>query len=486
MKKDILQQMRTAVEKGTVIDDAGAISGLCGWNPVYDAGKLPDLAVRPADINELQGIVQRANESGINLTISSSRGLRSRNGTAAREDSVLIDLSQWKNIDIIDRRNRVCIIGPGVTFGELVSALAERGMTLPVPMGPRDGKSVLASIMDREPSTWPAAQWDAADPAASTEFIFGSGELFRTGAAGGPGTLEQQRASGGAQKSPLGPSQGDFHRVVQGSQGTMGIFTWIAVRCEIKPVMMKTFLVGADDPGIIIPFLYDIMSHGLGEQVFLINRTAALLLAGLDPGTPSNPALPRYICIQNICGFERLPRERVKYQEKDSRTLAAGRGLKLVDQAAGISGASLLEAAARTSGENGWRDRLGGRSLSVFFITTLDRINEFTNIFMRLASGIGIAEDTTGVYIQPVVQGHACHVEFIIPFDPVKQDLDALRRLEREAVQQLAAAGAFFSRPYGAAQETELSRNPAGYELLGKVKRIFDPNRVLNRGKWGL
>jgi FAD/FMN-containing dehydrogenase len=61
-----------------------------------------------------------------------------------------------------------------------------------------------------------------------------------------------------------------------------------------------------------------------------------------------------------------------------------------------------------------------------------------------------------------------------------------MRKLERDAVAKLAAAGAFFSRPYGSAAPVAFQRNHASYEVLKKVKGIFDPNRILNDGKWGL
>jgi hypothetical protein len=47
-------------------------------------------------------------------------------------------------------------------------------------------------------------------------------------------------------------------------------------------------------------------------------------------------------------------------------------------------------------------------------------------------------------------------------------------------------AGAFFSRPYGTAAELVWKQNPANYQLVKTIKGIFDPNRVLQNGKWNL
>ena len=61
-----------------------------------------------------------------------------------------------------------------------------------------------------------------------------------------------------------------------------------------------------------------------------------------------------------------------------------------------------------------------------------------------------------------------------------------MRTIEEECVEWLAKAGAFFSRPYGSAGNVVFKQDPLNYEVLKKIKGIFDPNRVLNSGKWGL
>ena len=258
------ERLRSVFREGAVSSDPQDIAASQVSNPIIDPAMKPSYIVRPSKVDELQELLRLANESGLNLTVASSAGNHSRGGFAATKDNILIDLSPWKRIPWINRRNRVCLIEPGVTYGELLQALEPQGMTIPMPLSPRSGKSVIASMMDREPTTWPNRQWDISDPVASTEFIFGNGDLFRTGAAGGPGTLEQQRAVGGAQKSPLGPSQTDFHRVVQGSQGTMGIVTWITVRAELRPTVEQPFLLGADSLSELIPFVYDVQTAVVG------------------------------------------------------------------------------------------------------------------------------------------------------------------------------------------------------------------------------
>jgi FAD/FMN-containing dehydrogenase len=435
-------------------------------------------------------LIRLANQVGLNRTVASSTGRHRKGGFAASKDNAIIDLSGWKRISWIDRRNRVCVVEPGVSYGELLPALAARGMTLPMPLSPRRGHSVAACVLDREPSTWPNRQWDSGDPLASTEFLFGTGERFRTGAAGGPGTLEAQRAAGGAHKSPAGPSQTDFHRVVQGSQGTMGVVTWVALRAEVSPTLQRPLLLGADSLTKLVPFVYDVQRPWLGEHSFLLDATAAALLLSASGGESFEEiraCLPSYLCLQNVAGFERLPEERVDYQTRDIEEIARHKGLKPTPALGPVSARRLLAAATTPGAEIDWRHRHLGHCLSIFFLTTLDRAPGLVELLESLARQKGIGPEALGCYLQPVVQNHACHVELLAPFDPeCASQVQRMRELERDAVAKLSTVGAFFSRPYGAAAKVAFERNRASYELLRKVKDIFDPNRVLNAGKWGL
>ena len=453
------------------------------------AATEPFEVLRPSSVDELLALVLRANEQDSNLVVTSSGGPHSKDGLACAEPHQLVDLCAWKRIDLIDRRNRVCRVEPGVTYGDLLMALAPHGMTMPMPLAPRSTKSALAAIMDREPSTWPNKQWDGSDPVGSTEFIFGSGEHFRTGAAGGPGSVEAQRKAGGAQKFSSGPSHTDFHRVLQGAQGTMGIVTWATLRAELIASIEDPFLLGAGSLDALIPYVYDVQRAMLGEQSFILNRQAAAMLMSrgdADRFQSIWATLPAFVCLQNIAGFERLPEERLAYQRNDIGKHAAKHGLALEPGLGELSARDLLSRAGHPCGEVDWRCERAGRCLSIFFLTTLDRTPQMLRLFVVCAREHGIEEQDIGLYVQPIVQNHGCHIELMVPYDPDSADAaPGMQRLEEDAVSRLLDAGAFFSRPYGSADRI-FHKNPANFALIRQVKSLFDPNRVLHRGKWGL
>jgi FAD/FMN-containing dehydrogenase len=487
---DLVSQLKNLLPGSLIITEPAGLATSVSTSPVAQPGQPPACIVKPANPHELHALICHANETGLNLTVTSSTGAHRNGGINNPGENMLIDLSDWKKTDLIDRRNRVCRVEPGVTYGQLLAELAQHDMTLPISLAPRNGKSVLTSIMDRNPSTWSNKQWDTSDPVGSTEFYFGSGERFRSGAAGGPGEIEQQRQSGGAQKFSSGPSQTDFHRVVQGAQGTMGILTWITLRTELKSSLHKTLLIGSEHLEDLLPFVYATQRGLLGEQSFILDRKAsALLMADGDADAFETilSTLPAYICLQKIAGFERLPRERLAFHLKEIKQFARDAKLHLVEKLGGVTADNLFARATQPCGDLDWRDTLRGNSLSIFFISTLDRMPAFSKIIENIAQEIGMPEVEIATYIQPIAQNHACQMEFILPYDPHSEsEAGRMKQFERLAVIRLMEAGAFFNRPYGSAADLVWAQNPGNHQLLKTIKGIFDPKRVFQSNKWGL
>ncbi|MFM0045558.1 FAD-binding oxidoreductase [Paraburkholderia sediminicola] len=484
----------TTVERGQRSPGAVAarkdLSAYRTENPLLDQGIKPAGVIVPKDVLDLQAILADANARGTALVPVSSEGAHVKGGISCGENHAMLDLSGWKEILRVDRRNRVAMIEPGVTYAELSAALEPQGMMVSMPLAPRRGKSVIAAVLDREPTTWPNRQWDPMDPMASSEFLFGTGDLFRTGSGGGPGSLEVQRKVGGAQKSSQGPGQTDFVRVLSGAQGCMGIISWITIRTELKPSIEKPQLLGSDRLEKLIPFVYDVQRPWLGDHCLLLNRTAAAMLISAVRKVEYKSvraSLPSYLCLQNIAGFERLPRQRVIQQYADISEKAKLHGLKMDEGLGGLAARDLLDAARKDCGERDWRRDLQGHCLSTFFLTTLDRAPHFIQTIEALAGKHQIDPEALGVYVQPIVQNHGCHIEFMVPYDPTKPaDVARIAAFESEAVKQLAAVGAYFSRPYGEAQNIVFQANPGNFEFVKTIKSLFDPNRILNPGKFGL
>ena len=448
----------------------------------------PAYVVKPGSLQDVEKIVKLANETKTPLVPVSSGPPHFRGDTVPSVGgSVIVDMSGMKKILRIDRKNRVAMIEPGVTFGELIPAVAAEGLRLNMPLRPRNTRSVVGSMLEREPVIMPKYHWDIADPLACVEIVFGNGEMFRTGAAAGPGTLEDQWQAGGSQKEAAGPGQMSLYRVVQGSQGTMGIVTWASLRCELVPSAEEVFMVGSSDIERLFDFIHWLIRLRLVNECFVLNRVdVAAVMAGKKAGVSRDimAGLPPWVLLYSVAGYEYSPEERVAGQVQDIVDLAQKTGVEPVGALGRIRAVDLMAMAREPGDKPYWKLRPRGASHDVFFVTEYDRLRGLIEAVNDLADGVGYPASDMGVYLQPMVQGSNCHVEFNLFYDPADAgEVAIVREISAKAVDSLECKGAFFSRPYGETAGLVINRDSAAVDALKRIKSVFDPNNVMNPGK---
>ena len=448
----------------------------------------PECVVRPGNMADIEEIVKLANETLTPLVPVSSGPPHFRGDTVPSiGGAVIVDLSGMKKIIRIDRMNRVAMFEPGVTFEELIAAVAKEGLRLNLPLLPRKSKSVAGSLLEREPVVMPKYHWDIGDPLACVEVIFGTGDMFRTGAAAGPGTLEEQWTAGGAQKEAAGPSAFSLYRVIQGAQGTMGIVTWASARCELIPGLEEPFLIGSSKLDKILEMVHWLIRLRLVNECFMLNNSnLAAIMAKKWPGDyrALKDTLPPWVLFFNIAGYEYLPDERVSGQIKDIKEIAQRVGLEPVQDIGEVSAYELLEVVKRPSREPYWKLRHKGACHDIFFLTIYDNLPGLLDTMHDEARGMGYPTSDMGIYLQPIVQGTNCHCEFNLFYDPENQsESDRVKELSDRVITNLMAKGAFFSRPYGTSARTIINRDTATVAALKKVKSVLDPNNIMNPGK---
>jgi FAD/FMN-containing dehydrogenase len=146
-----------------------------------------------------------------------------------------------------------------------------------------------------------------------------------------------------------------------------------------------------------------------------------------------------------------------------------------------VSEAELLGALLRPDGSVHWRDRARGAHRSVYFLTTMDEAGRFDAVFDGLADRNGIEGARVLRYLQPLVGGRACHLEYVVGADPA--DLERVDAFCAQAARPLIEAGAFFSRPHGAWSEPAMERARSSRWIYRKMKDIFDPDHILAPGR---
>ena len=447
----------------------------------FVSGKTPISVAWPNNSKQIEEILKLANSIGFSvIPISSSSNVRYHGDTIPKKDNtVILNLSKMNNIVSIDRKNRVVMIEPGVTFGELIPILKEKGLRLLLPLHPESNKSVLTSALEREPITMPRYQWDSSDPLLCTEVIFGTGDLFKTGTAAGPGTIKEQQESGQAQVNPMGPTQFSPFRVIQGAQGSIGVVTWATLKLELIPSIQKVFHFQSDNIQELMDLQHELLKYRLCDELFILNDLNLACLIKNSSQEIKNLAnsLSKWNLIYIISGRGKLADDKLAYLEGDINNIIKELNLSNLNSVNIIKESEIIKFVSEATLKP-WRMRLRGGYQDIFFLTNFEKIPEFTSMVeIKFPNDLGI-------YIQAINQGTSYHCEFDLYYDINNDEkIKIVKDKFLEISTNLMDSGAFFNRPYGHWAKEMYKRHDESTQIaLKKVKKIFDPNNVLNPG----
>jgi FAD/FMN-containing dehydrogenase len=445
---------------------------------------MPEMVVWPTSSEQVSAILKLSNENNVPVVPVSSKE-HFNGGAIPKQGGVIMDLSRMNKILEIDQDLKKVRIEAGVTWGQLTDELAKQGMRALMPLMPPANRSVLSDFLDREVPT--NTVYDYGEPMQGFEVVWPSSDPFRLGSASVNGYPD----SGSHGGNPSGPGM-DFYRFVQGAQGTMGVVTWTNLKVMFQTKKDKVFFVPVDDLSYAQEFLYRILPRRIGQEVVLLNR--ADLAAIVAENFPKDferlrAALPPWTLIIVVSGLVRRPDEKIAYEEKLLKEIVRNefRKLALDEALPGFPGLgnkilSLLRNPWPADVPY-WKNRWQGASQSLFFIARPEKSQKFVEIVEMVAPKHGYPVADIGSYIQPIEHNRACQVEFTFFYNGKDAAAKArIAALYKDAARALMNEGALFTRPYGELAPMVYER-AAGYVLaLRRVKKIFDPNNIMNPG----
>jgi len=314
------QRLIEIVGIDNVFDDAAILESYAK-DQSFATPLKPWFIVKPKTAEELQALVKWANENRTPLVPVSSGPPHFHGDTVPSvAEGVIVDLSRMKAIKRIDRRNKMVVIEPGVTYSELTPALAQQGLRIMQPLLPRPNKSVIASLLERQPTLIPRLNHSLPEPLRNCGVVWGTGEIAFTGESGmGPLSLESQWKIGLAQVNQQGPLATDLMRLLTGAQGSMGIVIWASIKCEFVPTVHRYFSVPGETLEELIDFCYKLEQIRLGDEVMILNAAQLASMARKQPGDV-------------VTLKQDLQRNASKYRRKISENSFSHSGLSLSTQ----------------------------------------------------------------------------------------------------------------------------------------------------------
>ena len=443
--------------------------------------------VQPKTAEEVQKIIQLANETRSPITPTSS-GVHFYGNAIPKMGGVVLDLKRMNAIKEIDEASKVAHLEAGVTWEQFQTELEAKGYRSIMPLLPHPSRSVVTDWLEREQPVVHVTEY--AEPMMSMQVIWGNGEEFVTGSASintfrQPGCL----ADG---VNPMGPGTISFWRFLQGAQGTMGVVTWCIVKFEEIPTLTKTFFMPLDRVEDAIDPIYTYLRRRIGYECLLLNNiNLATILTEKWPGqfAELRKTLPPWTIILVIGALKRRPEEKIAYEEEALNEIKMSHfpALKLLTTLPGLTAVEkripdmLRKPWPRE--KTFWKHAYKGGCQDLMFMTTLDQVARFIPAVMEVAGRHQYPMDDIGVYVQPVENGRACQLQFNFYYNPGDdKEADKIRDLYDEASRRVLELGAYFNRPYGPIVDELYRRNGDYTALLKRLKKLFDPNQILNPG----
>src|SRR4030042_1330885 len=451
----------------------------------YPPPGMPNYVVKPANSKEVSAVIKVCNKNNVSVVPCSSR-IHFYGATIPKEGGVILDLSRMDKIFEIDTDNRRVRFEAGVTWKKLTEALKKKGHRVIMPRAPPADRSVLTDFMEREEPT--NQVYDYGEPLEAMEVVWPTGEIFRMGSASVNGYPE--RMYKGA--NPSGPGL-DFYRFFQCAQGTMSVVTWTNLKIESIPRMDKVLFAPLTDLDYVIDFLYRIMPRRIGQEILLLNHMdlAALLAEnGSEDFERLHAGLPPWTLILVISGLLRRPEEKIEYEERFLTQVVKNEfpDLQLGENLPGLPGLrKRILPILRNPWPSDipyWKNSVRGACQSLFFHARPNLVSSFIAIVEGIAAQYDYPISEIGMYLQPIEHNRAMRPEFDFFYDPDDpEETVMVRELYNDAARALLAEGAVFTRPYGDLASIVYEKAAAYTGALRRLKKVSDPNNIMNPGK---
>ena len=428
----------------------------------YDASEhshRPTCAVWAETADQVSEILKLSNREKIPVTPrGAGTGL---SGMAVPiEGGIILDLSCMNTIVKISIEDRLAIVQPGVVYVDLEKALAPFGFFFPP--DPASGKvSTLGGNVATNAGGLKGAKYGTTrDYVLGLQVVLPDGRIMRTGSK--------------AMKSVSGY---DLTRLFVGSEGTLGVVTEIILKINPKPTATSTALATFDSLEDVGRAINQIMHSGIVPSALEIlgRETLAAINQNTDLNLPEVDAM----LLAETDGYTQ---EETDYQIKKVIEVFEENNAKEVKQAKTDKEVEDLWAARKSA------YAVLARIKTHFVLE--DVTVPMTNIAELLK---GIEEISKRHNIQIATFGHAgdgnLHPQILYDgYDPeqVRRMEEAIADLFQLAIDLDGTLTGEHGIGLSKAPYMTLEHDPAAMDVMRHIKKMFDPNNILNPGKMGL
>jgi glycolate oxidase len=424
----------------------------------YDGGvdkRAPDLVAFPRTTDDVVALVKLAREFGVPF-VGRGAGTGLSGGAIPREGGLMIAFARMNRILEIDLENERAVVQPGVVNLDITLAVENSGYFFAPDPSSQRACTIGGNVAENAGGPHTLAYGVTTNHVIGLELVLPDGTVIETGG-----------------KEPDLPGF-DLVGLLTGSEGTMALITKVVVRLMRKPEFVKTALA-----------IYD-ASEDAGRSVAEITARAitpvavemldGVMLRMVEEATHAGyPIDAQAVLLIELEGI----REAVEAQVEQVREACLASGAREFRVARSAEERDLL-----------WKGRKNafgavGRVSPTYYVQ--DGVVPRTKIASTLHFIADVAE-RYGLTISNIFHAGDGNMHPIILFNPRKPgDLEKARTAGEEILVWCIDSGGSITGEHGVGMEKNelMARQfpPETLEMILLLKRLFDPDALLNPGK---
>ena len=428
----------------------------------YDASEhshRPSCGVWPETTEQVSEILKLANREEIPV-IPRGAGTGLSGMAVPSKGGIVLDLNHMNKILRISIEDRLAVVQPGVVYADLEKALASDGFFFPP--DPASGKvaTLGGNVATNAGGVKGAKYGTTRDYVLGLQVVLPDGRIMRSGSM--------------AMKSVSGY---DLTRLFVGSEGTLGVVTEITLKINPKPTANSTALATFDDLQDAGRAVSQIMYSGIVPSVLEILGKHTIL--AINQNTDLNLPEVDAMLLAETDGYTQ---EETDYQIQKVIDVFKKNNPKEVKQAASEEEAAEL-----------WKARKSAYAV-LARIKTHFVLEDVTVPMAKVADLLkGVESIAEKRNLQIATFGHAgdgnLHPQILYDgYDP-----EQVKRMEAASADLFQLAidlGGTLTGEHGIglskAPFMGLEHDPVAMEVMRSIKKMLDPNNILNPGKMAL
>ncbi|MBL7212585.1 MAG: FAD-binding protein [Desulfobacteraceae bacterium] len=419
----------------------------------------PDAAVWPVNTGQVSAIMKLASREKLPI-VPRGAGTSLAGLAVPEQGGIILDLGRMDKIIDINIEDRLAVVQPGVVYADLDRALSPHGFFFPPDPASGSVCTLGGNVATNAGGIKGAKYGTTKDYVLALEVVLPDGRILHTGS-----------------KCMKSVSGYDLTRLFVGSEGTLGVVTEITFKINPKPPLVSTSMANfetLEDAGRAVS---EIMYSGIIPSALEVIDQQTLI--AINQNTDLNLPEVEALLVAETDGYTR---EETEFQMAKIVSIFKKNNATTTRQADSKEEAEALWTARKSA--YGVLARINNNLIVEDLAVPMSKVPDMLRAISELSKKHNLRIPTVG---------HAGdgNLHPVICFDGT--NADEVKRVEEasaELFEKVIELGGTLTGEHGIGLAKVpfmgLEHDEISMDIMRSIKRLFDPNNILNPRKMGL